>query len=62
MLKWMDLAKDERKERYKNRYINENNLHVPEGRGDSGTPGGHLPWIATQIVDSQVQYRFLLRV
>lgn len=34
MLKWMDLAKDERKERYKNRYINENNLHVRDMSSD----------------------------
>eukprot|EP00746_Dinoflagellata_sp_MGD_P163858 gnl/MRDRNA2_/MRDRNA2_92127_c0_seq1.p1 gnl/MRDRNA2_/MRDRNA2_92127_c0~~gnl/MRDRNA2_/MRDRNA2_92127_c0_seq1.p1 ORF type:complete len:590 (-),score=110.26 gnl/MRDRNA2_/MRDRNA2_92127_c0_seq1:11-1702(-) len=34
MLKWIDLAEDERKERYKNRYIVEHNLHAQDIKND----------------------------
>jgi len=34
-LKWQDLAEDERKERYKNRYIMENNLHSRDIKSDA---------------------------
>lgn len=34
MLKWMDLAEDERKEQYKNRYIIEHNYHLQDMKQD----------------------------
>lgn len=34
MLKWIDLAEDERKERYKNKYIVEHNLHAQDIKND----------------------------
>lgn len=34
MLKWMDLAEDERKEQYKNRYILEHNYHLQDMKQD----------------------------
>lgn len=34
MLRWMDLAEDERKERFKNRYIDFHNRHVQDIKND----------------------------
>ncbi|CAD7938197.1 unnamed protein product [Amoebophrya sp. A25] len=37
MIKWLDLAEDERKERYKNKFIFDHNKHVQDVRGDQIT-------------------------